>query len=149
MLEDRIYQDYIESLKTKDKFKVDFLSFLRAQLKNLSKDLKKEKLDDKEVFKVLQKQKKRLQELKNQLVSSERKEALKEIEQELNIIQAYLPEPLTQEELSEIVNEAIRQTNATSLKDMGRVMREVLSKVGPRVQPQEVSNLVKERLSSR
>lgn len=148
MLEDRIYRDYIEALKAKDKSKAVFLSFLRSELKNLAINLKKEKLEDKEVLEVLAKQKKRLQDARESIVSSQRADVLRELDKEIDFLNEYLPSLLREDELIQIIEEVISQVSASSLKDMGKVMKEVLTKVGVRAEPKKVSILVKNRLSS-
>ena len=148
MLEDKIYQDYVTALKAKNKQTSDFLSFIRADLKNAAIDLKKEKLDDDEVLGVLKKQKKRLQDSRESIVASGREDMLKSLEAELKIIDSYLPAPLEESELIAIIDEVIKSTGASSFKDMGRVMKEVLAKVGVRADSKKVSELVKNKLSS-
>ena len=147
-LEERIYKDYVEALKAKDKAKTDFLSFIRAELKNAAIDLRKEKLDDNEVFTVLKKQKKRLYETKESIVSSGREDLLKDVDRELALLSEYLPPPLAENELTEIINQVISEVNALSMKDMGRVMKGVLAKTGARADSKHVSELVRNKLSS-
>ncbi len=148
MLEERIYKDYLTALKNREKHTADFLSFIRAELKNFAIDLRKEKLEDLEVIKVLKKQKKRLQETKENILKSERKELLKTIEEEIAILDRYLPRPLKDGEVEAIVEEVIKDIGATSLKDMGKVMKEVLAKVAERAEAKKVSEIVKRKLSS-
>jgi uncharacterized protein YqeY len=148
MLEEKIYKNYVEALKAKDRHKTDFLSLIRAELKNQAIDLKKEKLEDEEVLAVLKKQQKRLQDAKECISSSPRQDLIQNLERELNILSEYLPEPLCEEELIKIIEEAISQTSASSMKDMGKVMKEVLAKVGARADSKAVSQLVKSKLSS-
>ncbi|UCG34687.1 MAG: GatB/YqeY domain-containing protein [Candidatus Omnitrophota bacterium] len=146
-LEDRIFKDYAQALKAKDKHKADFLSFVRAELKNRAIELKKEKLDDNEALAVLQKQKKRLQDSKEAIIKSDRADLLEAIEKELTIVDDYLPKPLEESELAKIIEEAISEVGASSIKDMGKVMKEVLAKVGARAEPKQVSALVKNKLA--
>ena len=148
MLEERIYRDYLQALKDKDRHRIEFLSFIRAELKNVAIELKKDKLQDNQVWEVLKKQKKRLSEIKETALSSNRSDVLRAIEKELAILESYLPQPLSETELSIVIDEVISQLSATSLKDMGRVIKAVLEKVGARAEPKEVSRLVKEKLKS-
>lgn len=148
MLEDKIYQDYVEALKSRNKSKSEFLSFIRSELKNEAINLKVEKLDDAQALIVLKKQQKRLLDTKDAIVSSQRSDLLQNIEQESNILNQYLPKPLKDAELLQIVEEVISKTKASSIKDMGRVMKEVLTQVGVKADSKKVSSLVKEKLSS-
>ena len=149
LLEDKIYQDYVTALKAKDKAKTGFLSFVRADLKNRAIELKKDKLDDSEVLAVLKKQQKRLQDSKESITASGRTELIQGLEQELALLAEYLPKPLADEELAKIVKDTISDLGAASMKDMGKVMKEILAKVGVRADSKKVSSLVKECLSSK
>ena len=148
MLEEKIYKDYVEALKSKNRDKTDFLSLVRAELKNQAIDLKKNKLEDSEVLPVLKKQQKRLQDAKEAIASSERKDLLQSIENELALLAEYLPQPLSDEELSKIIEEVITEAQASSMKDMGRVMKEVIEKAGARADSKKISEIVKAKLSS-
>jgi len=120
---------------------------VRAELKNRAIELKKEKLDDSEALGVLQKQKKRLQDSKDAIIKSGRTELLKSAEKELLLLDEYLPKQLQDSELEKIVIETISEVGASSIKDMGKVMKEVLAKVGARAQPKQVSALIKSKLA--
>ncbi len=147
MLADKIYQDFIAARKAKQKVKADFLGLVRAELHNKAIDLKKDQLDDSEVFAVLKKQQKRLLDAKESIEKSQRADLLANLKQELALLKGYLPQPLSDTELIEIVDAVISETGASALKDMGTVMKEVLAKVGTRADSKKVSQLVKERLA--
>ena len=147
-LEEKVYSDYIIALKAKDRKKSSFLSFLRSELKNQAINLKKQSLEDNEVLEVFKKQKKRLQDAKESMAGSGRDDLIEDLQQELQTICEYLPKPLDDSELVTIVEEIILSIGASSIKDMGRVMKEILSKVGVRADSKKVSILVKDRLSS-
>lgn len=146
-LEEKIYQDYVAALKAKDKSRVDFLSFIRAELKNHAIDLKKKQLDDHEVLIVLKKQRKCLIDSKDSFSSSGRTDLLSALEKELALLDGYLPQPLANNELIQIIETVISQTQAFSLKDMGMVMKEVINQVGVRADSSKVSQIVKSKLS--
>lgn len=146
-LEEKIYQDYVSALKSRDKPRVDFLSFIRAELKNYAIDLKKKQLDDSEVLIVLKKQKKRPLDSKDSFSSSGRADLLLALEKESALLDSYLPQPLADNELIQIIETVISQTQASSLKDMGMVMKEVIGQVGVRADSAKVSQIVKSKLS--
>jgi len=148
MLQDDIYKKYVEALKARDRKRSDFLSFVRAELKNVAIDLKKEKLEDSEVLTILNKQKKRLQESKESAVSSNRQDLIEEANNELVIIGEYLPKLMEESEVISIVESTIKELGAASMKDMGRVMKEVISIVGVRADSKMLSTLVKNKLAS-
>lgn len=145
-LEKKIYDDYVVAMKARDKAKIGFLSFVRGEMKNLAIDLKRKELEDSDVITVLKKQQKRLMEAKEMIVSSGRSEQLAELENEIKLLAGYLPEPLTKEELEKQIEQVISDLNATTMKDMGRVMKEVLSRAGARADNKIVSELVKSKL---
>lgn len=147
MLEEKIYQDYVAALKSKNKHKADFLSFVRAGLKNKAIDLKCDKLDDEMVLAALKKEQKRLLDTKQSLIDSGRRQLLEDTEKELAIIRGYLPRPLEEERLKTIISEVIASTKATSIKDMGKVMKEVLDKTAGRADSKTVSQIVRNKLS--
>lgn len=147
MLEERIYKDYVEALKAKDKHKTVFLSFMRAELKNSAITLKKDKLDDNEVLTVFKKQKKRLEEAREAIRACSKVEAVDEIERELSILDTYLPKALEDSELAGIIDKVIAEIGATSIKDMGKVMKQVLEIAGARADAKRLSELVKQKLS--
>ncbi|UCC95258.1 MAG: GatB/YqeY domain-containing protein [Candidatus Omnitrophota bacterium] len=148
MLEDKIYKEYIAALKSRDKHKADFLSFIRAELKNAAINVKKEKLEDNEVLEVLKKQKKRLQETKDSVAETARVDILRNVEKELALLDTYLPKPLEENELIAIIDQVFSETGASSMKDMGKVMKEVLARVGVRADAKKVSELVRTKLST-
>jgi len=148
MLEDKIYQDYTQALRAKDRQKIDFLSFIRADIKNRAINLKKDKLEDDEALAVLKKAQKKLQDAKESIAKSERTDLLEGLEKELAILTEYMPKPLEEAQILEIVNAVISELSASSMKDMGKVMKEALARIGVRADSKKVSNLVKEKLSS-
>lgn len=148
MLEEKIYQEYVQALKAKNRPKLEFLSLVRSELKNQAINSKKEKLEDSEVLTILKKQQKKLNEAKEIMAQSGRIDLLEGLEKELAILNQYLPKPLSDEELVKVVTETIAELGASTLKDMGKVMKEVLAKTGAAADSKKVSNLVKEKLSA-
>ena len=148
MLVDEIYKDYVNALKSKNRPDSEFLSFIRSELKNQAINLRKEKLEDEEALSVLKKQQKRLLDTKESIASSGRADLAKNIENELDILNQYLPKPLQESEVLTIIEKVISNTGASSMKDMGRVMKEVLSQVGTRADSKVISLLVKNKLSA-
>lgn len=148
MLENKIYQDYTQALRDKNRQKIDFLSLIRSDIKNQAISLRKNKLEDTEVLSVLKKAQKKLQDAKESIVKAERTDLLEDIEKELIILSEYLPKPLAENELIEIIDTTINKISASSMKDMGQVMKEVLAKTGVRADSKTVSNLVKTKLST-
>ncbi len=147
-LEKRIYNDYVTALKSKDKDKAQFLSFIRAGIKYIAIDLKKDAVSDEEVLSVLKKTQKQLNETLESGVSANKQDIIVKTENELSIISEYLPKPLDDKQLIDIIDQAIADTGAMSQRDMGKVMKEVLAKAGICADAKKTSSIVKEKLSS-
>jgi len=148
-LEKRIYQDYVTALKNKEKAKTDFLSFIRAELKNTAIGLKKDSLDDNEALGCLRKQKKRLQDSQEAFKNSGRPEAIAQVEIEIALLEEYLPKAIPQEQLTQIIETVIVDTQAIGVKDMGKVIKETLTRTSGQADPKLVSEIVKVKLSGK
>jgi len=147
-LEQKIQQDYVAAMKAGEKERSQFLSFLRAEIKNAAIDLKKrEGLDDEDVIAVLKKQKKRMEDAREQMASAGRLELAANAEREIALIDGYLPQALNDGELAAIVDAKVIELGASSMKDMGAVMKAVLAASGGRADNKKVSELVRARLS--
>ena len=147
MLEERIAEDYKSAMKNKDAPKSSALSFLRAQLKYAAIEKKVDKLSDTDAVTVIKKQVKQRQDSIDQFEKGGRKDLVDKEKGELAILKSYLPQELSEEELKNIIDAAIKESGAASIKDMGKVMKDVLSKVSGKADNSLVSHLVKERLS--
>lgn len=146
-LEDRISQDYVQAMKARDSFSSSVLSFLRAQIKNVKVDKRLETVSDEEVISVIKKQVKQRQDSIAQFKAGGRMDLAEKEEKELAVLKAYLPAEMSQDQLKKIIEEVVAAANASSIKDMGRVMKEVLAKTAGQADNQLVGALVKERLS--
>ena len=147
MLEEKILNDYKEAMKNKDTLKSSVLSFLRADMINTSFDKKKKVLDDIEVIAVIKKQIKQRRDSIEQFTKGGRLDMAEKETKEMGILKAYLPPELSVDEIKKVIEEAIVLTGASSIKDMGNVMKEVTAKVAGKADGKLVSDLVKERLS--
>jgi uncharacterized protein len=148
MLEEKISQDYIQAMKSQDKLRSSTLSFLRAQVKNVKIDKKLEKVEDVEVISVIKKQIKQRQDSIEQYTNGGRKDLADKEVAELNILKEYLPQELSEDELKKIIAEAVKENQASSIKDMGKVMKTVGAKVAGNADNRVVSELVKQALSN-
>ena len=146
-LEDKIGQDYIQAMKARDSFTSSVLSFLRAQIKNIKIDQRVEKVSDEEVIAIIKKQVKQRQDSITQFTAGNRLDLASKEEVEMAVLKSYLPAEMSKESLVAIIDEVIKTTQAASIKDMGKVMKEVLLRIAGRADNQIVGALVKERLS--
>jgi uncharacterized protein YqeY len=146
-LEDKISQDYVQAMKARDPFTSGVLSFLRAQIKNVKVDKRLETVPDEDVISVIKKQAKQRQDSITQFKAGGRVDLAEKEEKELAVLKSYLPPEMSADKLTAIIEEAIKASGASSIKDMGRVMKDVLSRVAGQADNQTVGVLVKERLS--
>jgi len=145
-LEEKITADFKESMKARDAARTQALSFLRSQLQYAAIE-KKEKLEDADVIAVIKKLVKQRHDGLAQFEKGNRPDLVAKEKAELALLEAYLPPALSQEELARIVEEAVSATGAASMKDMGRVMKEVMARAEGRADGSAVSALVKKRLA--
>ncbi|MCA9400330.1 MAG: GatB/YqeY domain-containing protein [Candidatus Omnitrophica bacterium] len=147
MLFDQISSDYISAMKAKDSTRSATLNFLRAQLKNVIIEKRADKLDDPDVISVIKKQVKQRQDSIEQYKAGGREDLVQKEQAELEILQSYLPEEMSDENLEEIVASAITETQAGSMKDMGKVIKLVMEKTSGQADNKRISESVKFKLS--
>ena len=124
----------------------DALRLILASLRSAEKDLQRPLSEDEEL-QVLQRERKRRSEAAEAFRAGGREEqALKE-ETELAILEEFMPTPLTEDDLERIVDDAIAETGATNIRDMGRVMADVMPQIAGRADGSAVSQIVREKLA--
>lgn len=148
MLEDKIMQDYKQAMKDKDSVKSSVLSFLRSAMKNSAIEKKKEKLDDDEVIAVIKKQAKQRNDSIEQFIKGNRQDLADKETKELQILGLYLPEAIGEEKLKTIIKEIMNSfSEPPTMKDMGKIMKDVMAKAGAAADGKIVSGIVRERLN--
>ena len=130
----------------RDEDRRDALSFVLNSLQSAQKELQRPLSEDEEL-QVLQRERKRRVEAAAAFRAGGREEQAEDEEYELEILEEFMPEPLSEEELEEIIDDVISEVGATSIRDMGRVMAGVMHQVSGRVDGSAVSQLVKEKLA--
>ncbi|AAM24221.1 MAG: hypothetical protein XD49_0723 [Caldanaerobacter subterraneus] len=138
-LKERIYKDMVEAMKSKDAFKKNILSMVRAAILQVEKDTQKE-LDDEGVISVISKEIKQRKEVLPEYEKSGRQDLVDKAKKEIEIMESYLPEQLSEEEIEEMVKKVIEETGAKSKSDIGKVM----GKIMPMVKGRADGNLVRE-----
>ena len=124
----------------------DALSLLLSSLRSAEKDLQRPLAEDEEL-QVLQRERKRRVEAADAFRAGDREEQAAAEEAELAVLQEFMPEPMSEEQLEEIVDDAIAEVGATSMRDLGRVMADVMPQVAGRADGSAVSQLVREKLA--
>lgn len=124
----------------------DALSLLLNALKAAEKELQRV-LSEEEELQVLQRERKRRLEAAEAFRAGGREEQAADEEYELEVLEDFMPDPLSEEELEEIIDDVISEVGATSIRDLGRVMAGVMHQVSGRADGSTVSQLVKEKLA--
>ena len=142
----RIEGELTRAMRERDEARRDALRLILAGLRSAEKELRRPLHDDEEL-QVLQRERKRRLEAAEAFRAGGRLEQAEGEERELAILEEFMPEPLSEEELEAIVDDAIAENGATSLRDLGRVMADVMPQVAGRADGSAVSQLVREKLA--
>jgi uncharacterized protein YqeY len=141
----KLDDDLKTALKSSENLKVSVLRMAKAALKNRQID-KGGELSDEDVLSVLSSLSKQRRESIEQFSKGGREDLAEKERQELSILQSYLPKQLSMDELDKIIVEAIQESSAAGIKDMGKVMRVVMSRIKGSADGKTVNNRVKELL---
>jgi uncharacterized protein len=142
----RIEDELKAARLARDEDRRDALSLVLHSLKAAEKELQRPLSDDEEL-QVLQRERKRRLEAAEAFRAGGREEQAEDEEYELDVLEEFMPEPMSEEEIVEIIDDVISQVEATSIRDMGRVMAGVMHQVSGRADGSTVSQLVKEKLA--
>ncbi|CAM2759864.1 GatB/YqeY domain-containing protein [Dolosigranulum pigrum] len=143
---DQLNQDMKAAMKAKDKAKLKTIRMLKASLQN-EKLAKQDDLTEQEELDILAREKKQRLDSLQEFKQAGRDDLVDEVEEELAIVAEYLPEPLSDNEVKEIVQSVIDSVDASGMQDMGKVMGAVMPKVKGRADGNFVSEVVKAKLS--
>ena len=142
----RMEEEVKQAMLARDTERRDTLRLILSSLKSAEKELQRPLSDDEEL-QVLQRERKRRVEAEEAFRSGGRAEQADAEQRELGVLKEFMPEPLAEEELEEIVDNAIAENGATSMRDFGRVMADVMPQVSGRADGSAVSQLVREKLA--
>ena len=143
----KLQDEMKKALKSKNTLKLSVIRMLISEIKKEQIDKKKE-LSDEEILKIIQRYAKQRREAIEQYKKAGRQDLVEKEEKELNIVLEFLPKQLTEEEINKIVEETIKEIGASSIKDMGKVMKAVMEKVKGRADGSIVSKIVKAKLDN-
>jgi uncharacterized protein len=146
-LKTKIQQAAISAMKSGDKERLKIIRLMTSSMKQIEVDERIE-LDDARVIAILDKMVKQRRESIAQFKTAGRDDLVNQENFEIDIIQEFLPQALSEDEVVTIVNQAIEQTNASSIKDMGKVMGLVKPQIIGRADMGEVSGRIKSILST-
>lgn len=143
---DRLTQDLKEAMKSKDQLRTDVIRMIKSAVQMKELELKRE-LDDAELSRVMTTLIKQRKEAAEQYEKGRREDLAEKELREVSIIEAYLPDAISEEELVRLIESAIRETGATSSKDVGPVMKVVMARLaGQPVDGKRVNELVRAKL---
>ncbi len=145
-LEEQIRKDMLSALKSGNKEKSQTLKMLIAVLKN-AQIQSKEELKEKEIVDTIRKEAKKVEDSIKQYQEMGREDLVKKEKQDLKIIEEYLPELMSREEIEEIVEKKIEVLGATDMSDMGRVMGVVMKEIGGEADGSTVKEVVQSKLA--
>jgi uncharacterized protein YqeY len=142
----RLESELKEAMVARDGERRDTLRLILASLRSAEKELQRPLHDDEEL-QVLQRERKRRTEAAEAFRAGGREEQADTEERELAVLEEFMPEPLSEDELEEIIDDVIAEVGATSMRDIGRVMADVMPQVAGRADGSAVSQLVREKLA--
>jgi len=145
-LVERIEGEVKDAMLARDAPRRDALRLILNSLRSAEKDLQRPLSEDEEL-QVLQRERKRRNEAAEAFRAGGREEQAAQEESELAVLEEFMPEPLSEDDLERIVDDEIAETGATSLRDMGRVMADVMPQVAGRADGSAVSTIVREKLA--
>jgi uncharacterized protein YqeY len=147
-LKDRLTDDMKQAMKDKEagKLRLSVIRMVRASIKNVEIDKKKE-LSEEEVLDVLAKEVKMRRDSIEEFKKGNRPDLVESLEQEIDILMQYLPQQLSEQEVRALVTEAVKESQAVNAKDMGKVMAVLMPKVKGRADGKLVNTIVRELLN--
>ena len=146
MLKEQLMQDLKEAMREKDTIKKDTVQMVRAAILQIEKD-KGIEVDDNKIIEIIAKEVKGKKDALVDFEKAQRQDLIDQTNQEMEILNKYLPKQLTKEEIKAQVEEIIKAIGATSMKDMGAVMKEAKAKIGATADGRTINEVVKELLS--
>jgi uncharacterized protein YqeY len=142
----RIEDDLREATRARDAARRDALRLILSSLRSAEKELQRPLHDDEEL-QVLQRERKRRVEAAEAFRTGGRDEQAEAEEQELAVLEEFMPEPLSEDEIEDIVDDVIAEVGATSIRHLGRVMADVMPQIAGRADGSVVSQIVREKLA--
>ena len=145
MLKEKLMADLKNCMKEKLELRKNVVQMIRAAILQVEKD-KQIELTDEQIVEIMAKEAKKRRDSLSDYEKSGRTDLIDQIKQEISIIEEYLPKQLSKDEVREIVQTIIAQIGATSMKDMGAVMKVAKEKIGPASDGRTINEVVKEIL---
>jgi len=148
MIAERLNNDIKAAMRSREKGLLKILRTLKSALKQVEIDSRKE-LTEEDVIGILKKEYKKRSQAKELYVTGERADLVAIEQQEMDVIDRYLPAPLTEDELAAAVEKAVEALSASGMQDMGKVMKYLKEELGNSADGKLLSNLVRKRLNQK
>lgn len=145
MLKEQLLNDLKDAMKEKDEIKKNTVQMVRAAILQVEKD-KGIELDDAQIIDIIAKEAKKRKDAAIDFEKSGRKDLIEQNAKELEILSSYLPKQLSKEEIGSVVRNVISKVGATSIKEMGVVMKEAKAEIGAAADGKTINEVVKELL---
>jgi len=146
-MRNKILEDLKSAMKAQDKIKLPVIRMVKAAIQMEELNVKRELTDD-EVITIIGKQIKTRKESIVEFEKGNRQDLIDQTNAEIDILNEYMPEPLTEEELTKIINNVFEEVNPTSPSDMGKIMGKLTPLIKGRADMSNVSKIVRERIQS-
>lgn len=146
-LRDQIMNDIKEAMRAKDSAKLNALRMVQSAFKNREIELRPEPMGEDEHLGILKKLVKQRKESIEQYAAAKRQDLVDNETAELKLLELYMPAQLSREQVEKVVSEVMTALNATTVKDMGAVMKEVQARTAGSADNRMVSEVVKAKLS--
>ncbi len=145
-LEERLVDEMKQAMKSNDKLRLSTIRMIRSAVKNKEIDLQR-KLNDEDIFMVIQGMVRKGEDAIEQFRTGGRMDLVEKEQNEMETLKSFLPQPMSQEEMLRIIDQTIAETQASSLKDLGKVMKSVMPKLAGKADGKLINQLVKGKLS--
>lgn len=142
MLKEKLMEDLKSAMKEKDEIKKNTVQMVRAGILQIEKD-KGIEVEDNQIIDIIAKEVKKRKDAAIDFEKGGREDLVEKNNKEMEILSAYLPKQLSREEIEAIVKEVIAEVNATTIKDMGKVMKSAKEKIGAAADGKTINEVVK------
>lgn len=146
MLKEKLMNDLKESMKNKNEIRKNTIQMVRASILQIEKD-KGITLEDEKIIEIIAKEVKGKKDAIMDFEKAGRVDLVNQTTEEINILTEYLPKQLSKEEIKEVIKEVMADTGASSMKDMGNVMKEAKARIGASADGRSINEVVKELLN--
>jgi uncharacterized protein len=144
---ERLNNDMKQAMKNKEKDKLSVIRMIKATMQNEAIKLGKQELSEEEELTVLSREMKQRKDSLHEFDKAGRNDLVEKLQQEITVVEIYMPKQLSEEEIADIVKQAIVDVDATSKADMGKVMSAIMPKVKGKADGSLVNKLVQQHLS--